>query len=67
MGAIAGMVGGAAGGGAAGGGGGGKGQTSQNAPGINIINNSRMTSVWARKAWMEELARVNEERHRMMT
>ena len=26
----------------------------QNAPGINVINNSRMTTAWARKAWLEE-------------
>ena len=53
-GAIAGMAGGAA---PPGGGGGGGGPCLQNAPGINVINNSRVTSVWARKAWLDEMAK----------
>ena len=28
----------------------------QNAPGVNIINNSRNTSLWVRKAWKEQHA-----------
>ena len=53
-GAIAGMAGGAA---PPGGEGGGGGPCLQNAPGINVINNSRVTSVWARKAWLDEMAK----------
>ena len=36
----------------------------QNAPGIAIVNNSRSTTAWARKAWKEEMARkAKSEKH----